>query len=696
MVGRGARSMSLAQRITQNYGGKWHGNYGCIPTPGHSKSDRGTKVEDKADAPDGLLVHVFNGNQTDALAVKDMLRRDGFLPPFEPQRANDNSDGWRCTGTYDFRDEAGMLLYRTRRHEHRAKPKRFTAERPDGAGGWTSNMGDVRRVLYRLPELLTADPAEPVYLTEGERKADKLAGWGFTATAFAFGAKSWRKEYAKPLSGRTVIILPDNDANGRDMADRACLDIAEGGGTAYIVELPGLPDKGDIIDWTGTADDLRGLIAKALAGEPEDLLPLADLAAWATRKPTPKRHLMAGFIPEHEVTLLVGAGGVNKSTYGQQLCASYAAQRPMLGVELQSGTALYITAEDHFERLHWMHDHICHAVRIEPASLAGKLHLSSVRGQLNNELATFDAENRIRPTAAFYRLKATLKATGATLLVLDNVAHMYAGNENDRAQVTAFVNLLYSLCLDLGVTVVLIAHPNKAGDSYSGSTAWLNAVRSQLIIECPDASIDPDERVLKIGKANYGRPGTELRFRWYDFALVRENDLPPDTRGEMAAVSRANWENEVFLRCLAARNANQRAVSDSPSSPTYAPRVFVKMPEARGATVDGLERAMDRLFRLGSIKANQQLWKRPNRTWVSGLAAAQDPAQDPAQDGCIEPHTTPSQVSDIPCTGVHAPHRPYTTYMEGAAREAAAPIHEEGEVPDDFLPSWGSKSEAGL
>src|SRR5690606_35500148 len=120
--------------------------------------------------------------------------------------------------------------------------------------------------------------------------------------------------------------------------------------------------------------------------------------------------------------------------------------------------------EDDFDRLHWIQAHMCEELGVSVASLGGKLFLSSVRGSLNNELATFEHDGRIRPTPAFARLKATLQATGADLLILDNKAHLFAGNENDRAQVTAFINLLYSL----NVPIILIGHRNKSGDTYSG------------------------------------------------------------------------------------------------------------------------------------------------------------------------------------------------------------------------------------
>ena len=57
--------------------------------------------------------------------------------------------------TYDYRDGNFKRLYQVVRQE----PKSFYQRRPDGAGGWINNLNGVERVLYRLPELMTADPA---------------------------------------------------------------------------------------------------------------------------------------------------------------------------------------------------------------------------------------------------------------------------------------------------------------------------------------------------------------------------------------------------------------------------------------------------------------------------------------------------------------------------------------------------------
>lgn len=72
--------------IAARYGGKVMGKECLIPTPGHSSRDRGTAIRLAHGAPDGLLVTCFNGGRLEALAVKDMLRRDGILPADDGKR----------------------------------------------------------------------------------------------------------------------------------------------------------------------------------------------------------------------------------------------------------------------------------------------------------------------------------------------------------------------------------------------------------------------------------------------------------------------------------------------------------------------------------------------------------------------------------------------------------------------------------
>jgi RecA-family ATPase len=653
--------MTFAQDITRHFGGDWAGSQGAFPSPGHSPKDRGITVKD---APDGdVIFYCHNDTGFDWRAFKDQCRDLGLLPP----REQSSGATWRETGHYEYVGADGLVAYRTVRLEKQGERKRFKAEHPNGRGGWAPKIDGIPRVLYRLPDILAADPATPIYLVEGERKADKLASWSLVATAVAFGAKGWRKEYAEALKGRTVIILPDNDDEGRGLADRAKADIIAQGGKATAVELPGLPHKGDIINWTGTAEDLAKLTSEAL-NPPAETLPLADLTAWAQTAPTPKTFILERLIPQHEVVILTGDGGTNKSTLGLQIAACRAAGKSFLGLDLQPGVSLYATAEDDDRENHWRLTEMCAAIGTSLKEIAGRLHVSSLRGRLNNELATFDTDGRLRTTPAFAALRNTIIATAANLIILDNVAHLFAGNENDRGQVTAFINLLYQLCRDLDVTVLLIAHRNKNGDTYSGSTAWLNAVRSQILMERPEG-LDADARQITLGKANYARQGEAITgVRWHDFALIRDDDLPADQRAELAANLLAATENESFMRCLASATEAKRAVSHNPGS-NYAPKVFTAMPEGKHLPEKAYARAMERLISLGHIQLDRELWRGPNRVMKQGIKASET-APTPL-------HAPPAPTCTKPAEILHASAPLDTTYQSGAPLGAGAPFREE-------------------
>ncbi|HEV3075971.1 MAG TPA: AAA family ATPase [Thermoanaerobaculia bacterium] len=146
---------------------------------------------------------------------------------------------------YPYRDAAGRLLYEVLRFV----PKAFACRRPDPAG-WRWNLQGVERVLYRLPELLAAVARNTeIFLTEGEKDADALAALGLEATTHAGGAGKWRPEYTRALRGARVVLLPDNDDAGRRHMQEVERSLRPLAAQVARLELPGLPDKGDVSDW---------------------------------------------------------------------------------------------------------------------------------------------------------------------------------------------------------------------------------------------------------------------------------------------------------------------------------------------------------------------------------------------------------------------------------------------------------------
>lgn len=361
-----------------------------------------------------------------------------------------------------------------------------------------------------------------------------------------------------------------------------------------------------------------------------------DLAALAGVEPSPVRFIVQGLLPAAETTLLTAPGGGNKTTLSLMIAAAMAARRDnVLGMAIEPGPAAYIGMEDSEQRLHWTLYHICGGLGISMLDLVDRLHVVSMRQIPHNGLASFGHEGELQPSDLYGKIEQLVRDTGSKLLVLDNLAHLFLGNENDRMQATRFLSLLNKLASDTDVAILLLAHTPKSGADFSGSTGWQNATRSHASIE-KEENGDPDVRVLKVSKGNYVRPGEVTKFRWYDHYLIRPDDLPSDIAETLAATSRATSANDAFLRCLAAMTAQGRTVSHAPSV-NYAPARFAKMPEAKGFDQGELEAAMERLLHLGTILADQEVGKYANRLIRRGLKladqGAQDGAQSPAQDG---------------------------------------------------------------
>jgi hypothetical protein len=120
---------------------------------------------------------------------------------------------------YRYRDEAGGLLFEVVRFPG----KEFRCRRPDpvAPSGWTWRLRGVRRVLYRLPELIEAVArGGTVYIGEGERDVEALVAAGAAATCNPGGAGKWRREYASFLKAADVVIVADNDEAGMAHAEK--------------------------------------------------------------------------------------------------------------------------------------------------------------------------------------------------------------------------------------------------------------------------------------------------------------------------------------------------------------------------------------------------------------------------------------------------------------------------------------------
>lgn len=209
-----------------------------------------------------VLLKCFAECKSEAIVSALGLAFSDLFPPKEAQplsarNNHKNSTPRQIATTYDYQDEQGKILFQAVRY----LPKGFSQRRPDEKGGWIWNLNGVRRVIYRLPELLVADPSATVFVCEGEKDADRLRELGLIATTNPQGAGKWREDYSHFLKGHEVVILPDNDDAGRNHAQAVAHSLYGVAASVKVLELPGLLEKGDVSDWLNADGQVKRLCA---------------------------------------------------------------------------------------------------------------------------------------------------------------------------------------------------------------------------------------------------------------------------------------------------------------------------------------------------------------------------------------------------------------------------------------------------
>jgi hypothetical protein len=207
------------------------------------------------------LVRCHAGCEFAAISRALGLDESAFFPP------KSTSSGPKRTTIYPY-VEGGELLYEQVRDDFVDGEKKVWTRYPNG-------KKTRKRTLYRLDEVLHRVPPDRwVLLPEGEACVDRLVSEGFVATTNSHGAAGWKEHLARHLRGARVAILPDNDAPGAKLADQRARSLHGVAAIVKLVELHGLRERGDVVDWFsngGTANELKRLIDGAPDWAPEKL-----------------------------------------------------------------------------------------------------------------------------------------------------------------------------------------------------------------------------------------------------------------------------------------------------------------------------------------------------------------------------------------------------------------------------------------
>lgn len=166
---------------------------------------------------------------------------------------------------YDYTDAAGRLLYQV----VRKAGKKFMQRRPVEGGGWSWGLGKISPVPFQLPSLVLENR---VALVEGEKDALNLTRAGLLATCNNGGAENFNASLALHFVGKDVVIFPDNDEVGRKHAVKVAAILEPIAASVKVVEIPGLPLKGDVSDFLqkdGTVEQLIKLADESERWTPE-------------------------------------------------------------------------------------------------------------------------------------------------------------------------------------------------------------------------------------------------------------------------------------------------------------------------------------------------------------------------------------------------------------------------------------------
>src|SRR5205807_1485495 len=96
--------------------------------------------------------------------------------------------------------------------------------------------------------------------------------------------------------------------------------------------------------------------------------------------------------------------------------------------------------------------------------LDGMLHLLTFAGE-DAVLGHADRSGLVQPTRLFERLIKATTEIKPVLIVIDTSADVFAGNENDRAQVRQFIGMLRKMAIAANAYVLVNSHPSLTGIS---------------------------------------------------------------------------------------------------------------------------------------------------------------------------------------------------------------------------------------
>lgn len=341
---------------------------------------------------------------------------------------------------------------------------------PDGGTEW-GLAPETRRVLYRLPDVLEADPKRWVFVCEGEKDADAIWAAGGVATCNPHGAGHWRDEFSEVLAGRNVTVVRDRDEAGAKHASQVMISLGRKPQALRLVEARKGKDA---------SDHLRAGYGLEDWIEPSFFQPL-DFT-----KPAPEpKWVLEGRVAEGDLVLLSGAPGLGKSWWTMALAVAVVSGGMFLNRTVKHGRVLYFDEENPEDVIYDRLKRLGH----EPTNKNLRyISNGGVRLDTHPELL-------IQEALVF----------SPDLIVLDSLARVHSKEENSFAEMSEILNgTLRKLARSTGAGVILIHHHDKSNRGPRGSGDIVAAVDCQIDLYGEPGSGEMYERVKKSRRAKSG------------------------------------------------------------------------------------------------------------------------------------------------------------------------------------------------
>lgn len=545
-IGRAASAYQIYQPLDERAllehfdGVKRVGDGWSARCPAHDDRSPSLSIGRGDDVPWIFKCHAHDCALDDILAGAGLAHAD-VMPPRrdEPKRRE---------VAHDYRDEHGQLRYQVVRFD----PKDFRQRRPDGNGGWIWNLKNIERIPYRLDRLVDVTD---IWIVEGEKDADRLAGHGFNSTCNAGGAGKWADSLTERLvkvGAQRGYIIPDHDQTGRDHAQQVARSCASHGLEVRILDL-GLAAKGaDVSDWLDAghaADELRALApaapvwteamaeviefptqpVEAPRGRHVRLTKASDIKMkrarwlWATQSVDGQNE--DGRIPAGALSLIAGREGIGKSIAYTALVAD-ATRGKLPGEHYGTPRDVIIAAtEDAWE------------FTIVPRLVAAGADLDRVHRVDVVTAEGFDGDLILPRDIA--DLEASIREVNAALVVLDPIMSRLDGKLDSHrdGETRQALEPLAKIAGATGAAIVGLIHLNKSssGDvlnSVMASKAFTAVARAVLYV-----MTDPNDeqtRLLGQAKNNLGKVDvTTLTFRIERHHVGDDDEGKPITAGKL-------------------------------------------------------------------------------------------------------------------------------------------------------------------